>query len=231
MRPIANFTLHAIAAATLAAFAATSAAAQSDTYLALGDSIPNASGRDRGQHIDVLSYSFGVSETRAKGGNVEYQWKVEEGESAPPPPTGGVRVASGDVDGDSQAAKKPRTTTKMLVPGATRPTSGATSGRVAGIASDPSDPAAAKHKDFTVTKSLDAATPKLAKPLDRGSVWVRLASPWAACRVGARYPSLVLASGAERHRLEDVTVSSCGAGASDGPEESITFVYGKLGAK
>ena len=50
------------------------------------------------------------------------------------------------------------------------------------------------------------------KPQDEGSVWIRVSTPWAACRVGARYPSLSLGSGAKTYLLEDVTVASCGGG-------------------
>jgi hypothetical protein len=64
MRPIANFTLHAILAAALAALAATSAAAgQFDAFLELGGIRGEADAtRDRpSQHIELLSYSFGTS--------------------------------------------------------------------------------------------------------------------------------------------------------------------------
>lgn len=53
----------------------------------------------------------------AKGGNVEFEWKVEEGESAPPAPGGGVSVASGDVTGDGRASpKKPITKPGLINP-------------------------------------------------------------------------------------------------------------------
>lgn len=88
-----------------------------------------------GEQIDVESFSWG--ETRAKG-KVDYGWKVEEGESAPPAPGGaakfgavsgvrrdesmtrkgskisdrplasGVRVPAGDVNGDGRAAWDPK---------------------------------------------------------------------------------------------------------------------------
>jgi hypothetical protein len=64
MRPIANFTLHAILAAALAAFAATSAAAGSfDAFLELGSirGETEAHQDQRSQHIELLSYSFGAS--------------------------------------------------------------------------------------------------------------------------------------------------------------------------
>ena len=102
MRTITSFALHALAAAVLTALAATSAAAAStDYFLKLGGVKGGAAAADKHKdQIEILSWSWG--ETRAAGGNVEYGWKVEEGESAPPRP-GGVRVAAGDVNGDGRA--------------------------------------------------------------------------------------------------------------------------------
>lgn len=78
---------------------------------------------DHKNQIEILSWSWGATQAGAgasgnttmkgskigqnakdgaKGGNVEFEWKVEEGESAPPAP-GGVKVAAGDVDGDGRA--------------------------------------------------------------------------------------------------------------------------------
>jgi hypothetical protein len=50
------------------------------------------------------------------------------------------------------------------------------------------------------------------QPQGEGSVWIRVSTPWSACRVGARYPSLSLGGGAKAYVLEDVTVAGCGAG-------------------
>jgi hypothetical protein len=70
-------------------------------------------------------------------------------------------------------------------------------------------------------------TVRVTKPLAKGSVWVRVMTPWAACRVGARYPSLRLADGAQAYTLEDVTVASCGD-ADDRPTEEVAFYYNKV---
>ena len=80
---------------------------------------------------------------------------------------------------------------------------------------------------MTITQEIDRTDLVLPRPLPQGSVRVKVKTPWLACRVGARYPVLVLGGGGQRYRLLDATVSSCGGAA--GPEESITFVYGKLG--
>lgn len=68
------------------------------------------------------------------------------------------------------------------------------------------------------------------QPLATGSVWVRVASPWTACRVGARYPSIELGDGAARYVLQDVTVASCGGSrdADDRPTEEVAFYYNKI---
>ena len=242
MRPITNFALHAFAAAVLTAFAASSAAAQ---FLALGDSIPAADGAkdSREKWIEIQSWQWGrvakidsftikqgvkpAGKDGAKGGNVEFEWKVEEGESAPPAPAGGVRVASGDVDGDSRA--RPGASEKITVDGG-RTESGQATGkrqhlpiRARTYYDQGSAPAEKRQHGWTT----------VSKPLDRGSVRVKVKFPWTHCTVGARYPVITLGDAANSYRLQDVTVASCGSAGdgNDGPEESITFVYGKLGAK
>lgn len=69
------------------------------------------------------------------------------------------------------------------------------------------------------------------QPLAKGSVWIRVASPWAGCRVGAIYPRLELADGGRTYVLEDVRVTSCGSGgdADDRPTEEVAFYYNKIG--
>lgn len=62
-----------------------------------------------------------------------------------------------------------------------------------------------------------------AAPPPRGSVRVKLKSPWAGCRVGKRFPSVELDGGGGRtHQLQGVTVASCGSAIS--PDE-ISFTY------
>lgn len=230
MRPIANFTLHAVLAATLAALATSSAAAQSPPTLRIVTETPMAAKGDKPRIavLELQEFRWGTtqqartfvkswstsgdaddaptegraskdmtlkgknigqnSKDGAKGGNVEFEWKVEEGESAPPRPGGGVSVAAGDVDGDGRGAASGLPTGKR------------------------------QHKPMTITK-----------PLDKGSVWVRVASPWTGCRVGARYPSLELGDGAKRYVLQDVSVASCGrAAADDRPTEEVAFYYNRI---
>ena len=56
---------------------------------------------------------------------------------------------------------------------------------------------------------------RVSKPQDKGSVWIRVSQPWAACRVGARYPAIELGDGKASYRLSDVVVTSCGAGGAN----------------
>ena len=106
--------------------------------------------------------------------------------------TGGVRVASGDVDGSGVGANETLT--------------------VGGARTE------ARSMETMKKGWRDAAS----QPLQNGSVWVRVSSPWTACRVGTRYPSLELAGGGKTYVMRDVTVSSCGAPVS--PDE-VAFSY------
>lgn len=145
------------------------------------------------KEMTLKGKTIGQNAKDGKGGNVEFEWKVEEGESAPPPPVGGVSVAAGDVAGDGAAS----------------------TGR--------------QHKPLTIKKEWDASSAPLARPLAKGSVWVRVATPWAGCREGTRYPTLELGEGSERYILQDVAVASCGRSAADDrPTEEVAFYYNKI---
>ena len=202
MRPIANVTLHAILAVAIVALATSSAAAFSgEVFVKLP---PGSSGGGKAEDIQVQSYQWGNSqvgrvskidgftikqgmspaEGGEKGGTEDINIGVGELQEAAP--SGGVRVASGDIDGDTSAA------------------SGLPTGK-------------RQHKPMTVTK-----------PLDKGTVWIRVASPWANCRVGARYPSITLADGAKSHVLQDVRVASCGDAAAGAPTEEVAFYYNRI---
>ena len=186
MRPISKLTMCALAGAVIASSAA---AASSDYFLKLGDVKGESAARaGGGKQLEIESWSWGATNAGAKGGNVEFEWKVEEGESAPPAP-GGVRVATGDVNGDGRAADK--------------------FGAVGGA-----------HRDDGVTSPRDAASGMptgkrqhrpvtITKPLDRGSVRVKVRFPWLDCRVGAAFPDAVLQNAAGRFELKDVVISGC----------------------
>ena len=78
------------------------------------------------------------------------------------------------------------------------------------------NPSASKrqHGAVTISKEWGAASPQLAKPQDQGSVWIRVATPWTACRAGTRYPAIELGDGKASYQLSDVVVTSCAAGGA-----------------
>lgn len=49
----------------------------------------------------------------------------------------------------------------------------------------------------------------VSKPLDRGSVRVKVKFPWLDCRVGAAFPNAVLQNDAGRYELKEVLISGC----------------------
>ena len=61
----------------------------------------------------------------------------------------------------------------------------------------------------------------VSKPLDRGSVRVKVKFPWLECRVGAAFPDAVLQNSAGRYELKEVLISGC---AVDG----IALNYAKV---
>ena len=210
MRPMTSFTLHAILATAIAAFATASAAA-APAYMRFepikGDINAKEDHRDQ---IEILSYSWGSPQSAgrvskvdalpvkqnvkpadgARGGNVEYEWKVEEGESAPPRPAGDMTLKGSKIGENSAAGTG----------------GGHGSGKVS-------------THDISTTS---------AKPAAKGTVWVRVASPWAGCRVGARYPSITLSAGAKSHILHDVSVANCGNSAAGRPTEEVAFYYNRI---
>jgi len=129
---------------------------------------------------------------------------------------GASRQATGDPD-------------RPIIAG-TAPNPSPTADRKRQYASIQAGPTPYNPKEYSVSKSNKRAAAARATPLDKGSVWVRVATPWAACRVGARYPSLELGGAGKRYVLQDVTVASCGGsrGADDRPTEDIAFYYNKI---
>ena len=61
----------------------------------------------------------------------------------------------------------------------------------------------------------------VSKPLDRGSVRVKVKLPWLDCRVGAAFPDAVLHNDAGRYDLKEVMISSCA-------RESVALTYKKV---
>lgn len=211
MRPIASVTLHAALAAALIAFAASSAAA-SDTLKLLATVNMGATDAQRGhdEEIEIHSITFGPRQSTSrtvpvsgkvdglavrqgtaragkKGGNVDYGWKVEEGEAASPRPAR-VFVKSWSTSGD--APQSVGGAHKETIGIARSP--GATSGQATGKR---------MHKPLRMRMEYDG-----------GSVTV--GGRLGGCRVGATYPRAEIIAGGERHDLEGVTIDSCSPGGA-----------------
>jgi type VI protein secretion system component Hcp len=87
MRPTTSFTLHALAAITLTAFAASSAAAAN--FLKIGDvKTRSAAGSANAEQIEILSWSWGETQTAGRVRKVDSLTTKRE-------------VAAGDVNADS----------------------------------------------------------------------------------------------------------------------------------
>jgi hypothetical protein len=211
MRPIANFTVHALLAAAIAALATASAASgptggTEEVYFKI--TLQEARAQDgKGQHLEVHSFQWGVATSPLKlERNYVKSWSTS-GDAATP--RGTNQMTMDDTAGKEEAAAGSQA-----------------SGRVTGIASDPSEPASGQatgkrqHKPLLMRGYYDQAPPPA-----RGNLTV-LASG-APCRIGARYPSLSLSGGGKDYLLQDVRVAACGDTAA-GPEEQITFVYGRV---
>ena len=202
MRPIANFTLHAILAAALAALATTSAAAGGPAILTLGNEgvggttqtvkpvQTTAEGNDKPRIavLEIMAFEWGSAADSINLGS----WSKADG-----------LAVSWDVPESAARVNKIEgfTAKQKVVEGSGLPTG------------------KRQHKPFTLTR-----------PLDKGSVWIRVASPWADCRVGKRYPSLQLSDGTQNYRLVGATVAGCGRSgtARDRPAEEVAFNYNKI---
>ena len=191
MRPIANFTIHAILAAALAALAATSAAAgKFDAWLELGDirgeEGDSAHKDTRDQHIELLSYSFGASGVSKVEG-----FTIKQGVARQRSDASAGKGASNEMAMDDTAGRE-----KM------QPGGGSASG--VGV-----------KRVFVKSWSTsgDASAERTHKPLrmrmeyDGGNVTLNGRFP--ACRVGAAYPAATVGQGDERYEMRDVTVASC----------------------
>jgi type VI protein secretion system component Hcp len=233
----ASLRLSGVSTAIAIAFALTAAPAGAAGYLKLGSVKPvlsnveggqaNAAGSHRDEII-VESYSWGMSQTgshrgggkmhledvstaakEGKGGNVEFEWKVEEGESARPRPTrpSDVTMKRGTSSGQQAA-----------------PSSGIE--RLIGVSQGTH-----QNGQATVSKSMDKASTKLVQPASRGSMTAIV--PAGMCRVGARYPTAELGTGQRVYRMTGVVVTSCstsgsGSGSDMRPMESISMNYDKI---
>jgi hypothetical protein len=184
MRPIANFTFHAILAAALAALAATSAAAgpvSGEVFVKL----PGAASSGGG-HIEIHSYSFGAARVSKVEG-----FTVKQGIARHRSDASAGKGGSNEISMDDTAGGE-----KM------QPGGGSASG--AGVK---------RVFVKSWSTSGDASGERTHKPLrmrmeyDAGSV--TLAGRFSACRVGTAYPNVAIGHGGERYDIQDATVTAC----------------------
>jgi len=228
VRPITSFTLHAILATAIAALATASAAA-GPAYLKFepikGDS--NAHGRGE---IEVVSYSWGQPQAAGRVNKVEgfaIKQNVKPEQGGEKGGTEDINIGVGELQenaasssggghGSGKVSVHDISTTSATASGGVSVAAGDVTGD-GGSAASGLPTGKRQHKPLT-----------LIKPLDKGTVWVRVASPWAGCRVGARYPSLALSDGAKSHVLHDVSVADCGNSAAGAPTEEVAFYYNRI---
>ena len=192
-------------------------------YLKIGDIKGESTGKGHEGQIEILSWSWG----EARKGNVEYGWKVEEGESAPPAPGEAEITLKGAAAAGTRPGKM-KTGDVTLKRGVTG--EGAASGGVNVAAGDVNDAAGSQsglptgkrqHKPFAVTKPVDKAAGSLTAVVPAGM-----------CRIGARYPSAEMGTGDAVYRLQNLVVTSCSpATSADGgsrPTETIALNYEEI---
>ena len=247
MRPIANFTVHAIIAAAIAALATTSAAAQARLTMGnegVGGS-PQAAKSDKPRIavLEVRSFKWGtLGDTAnlgswAKADGLDVTWDVVE--YAPPArgklQPGGGAGGGGAGQGQWVADVERPAETQGYAPGNTKYSnvklSRATDQSAAGAGASESITIHGNRTESGLPTGKRQHKPfVLSQPLDQGSVWIRVASPWAACRVGARYPTLELSDGGRTYRLVGATVAGCGRSGAEAnrPTEEVAFYYTKI---
>lgn len=166
-------------------------AAQFDAFI----KFPPAAGADTGE-IEIQSYSWGATQLGSghSGGMGAGKVSMQDMSvtSGPRQTTAmdGTRVAAGDLDGDGADDAAART-----VPSPRDAASGMASG-----------------------KRTHPALMKIEKPLEKGSLILRMALP--GCTVGTQYPSAEVGTPDGRYELTDVVVAAC--------DEQVTLNYAKV---
>lgn len=201
MRPIANFTLHAILAAALAALATTSAAA-GEARLTLGGSTAGAGG---GGHIEVDSYSWGAIQSGAGLGG----WSRVDGLAVNLGAVEQAGAASSDmsIKGSKIGQNVPTAETP--------PTLTLKRRRISAIPKQEVETA----RDAA---SGQASGKRQHEPAAPGSL--SLAASIPGCAAGTAYPAGVLQTETARYQLEDLVLIRC---ASD----SVSFNYGQVAVR
>lgn len=237
MRPITSFTLHAVLAAALAAFAATSAAG--DPAVKPGTVVkvsPSDSRAAEQEHYFTITLQQGRS--TGKGEGFEKQIQVESWQWGRTAKVDSFTVKQGVKPADPGQygewiadVERPQAKGDMTLKGSkigensTRPTGPSETLTVGGAQTEGQATGKRQHKPFVVQNYYDQA---LDEPLPSGSLRVKVKMPWIACKVGTRFPTLALGGGAKTYRLTDAVVTSCGQSAGGQPMESISFNYAKI---
>lgn len=231
MRPVANFTLHAILAAAIVALATTSAAAQAQLTIGnegIGGSPQGAKG-DK-PRIAVLEFKWGTTtDSTALGG-----WAKAEGLDV----TWDVAEHRGVSKIDSLTIKQ-KPAQQGFAPGNTKYSNVKLTRANSGTETSGGSPVGGNETITTHGNRTESGLPTgkrqhkpfvLAQPLGKGSVWIRVASAWTACRVGERFPTMELSDGGKAYRLEGVTVANCGRSRAqaDRPTEEVAFTYSRI---
>ena len=231
MRPVTNFTLHAALAAVLAALAASSAAAggpggDADStgffQMRLGTSAASLKFEGVEGETAIQAFQWGPRQTTSAGGwakadGLGVSWETPQSTET----TGGY----GPANTKYSSVKLGRAASSAGSTGS------ADAGRVTGLATDPSDPAAARtathepkpprdgglgsesERTFVAPHVLErgrgvdiAAVDGQISP-GAGSLSVKGSFP--GCAVGKRYAGAQFAAGAMRYELKDVVISNC----------------------
>lgn len=221
----ATTRLSRVSAAIGVAFALSTSPAAAGGYIKLGDIKGESAAKGQGGQIEIESWSWGETQSARKG-NVEYGWKVEEGEKA----ARGDMVLKGSKIGENAPAGDPdRPLVAGRVPDPAVEREMKESGEKGGT--EDINIGVGELQEATVSKRIDKSSPKLmqalAAPLPRGSVRVKVKMPWPACQEGKFYPKLIVGSPVKVYTLSGVTVASCGGGGSL-PMEEISFNYAKI---
>lgn len=239
-----------IAAAALAALASTSAAASGNMFLKLHDVA--GEGRDaasgHGEQIEIHSIQWrnappAGSTFKGEIAGIEPAYRSSGASKA----RGGTNTVDANEKITIHGARTEATETTggrassdMAMKGSKigqNSTAGGDVDRPIVIGRLPNSPQAGQvapmqynPKELTIKKTNDWGSAARATPAAKGSVWIRMATPWAGCRVGKRYPSLELGEGGKTYMLQDVTVASCGRSgdADDRPTEEVAFYYNRI---
>ena len=199
MRSMTHAARAAVAAA-LAALAATSAAAAADYYLKF-DSVKGESAAARGgggKQLEIESWSWGTTMAGDWDGTIKG------------PPSAAKFGAVAGLHRDDSVAGQAGAAKFGAVGGMHRDDS------VAGQADVAAQAGAAIISPRDIASGMPTGQRQhgwitVAKPLDRGSVRVKVKFPWLDCRVGAAFPDAVLQNAAGRYELKEVLISGCAA--------------------